>query len=322
MLKTVLTRSPKIFSRAFAPLRETLLLFLALSASLVNAEDQLVDQVAQKVRSKLEQIAGDASGVMGVVVEDLKGEHRFVVNEDREFAQGSAIKIPILLEVLKQADEGKLKLSDLHWIEKTRQVSGSGILSELGDHTTQMSVEDLCVVMIVLSDNTATNMLIDLVGMDNVTKTMQSLGCQHTKLRRRMLDTDASARGDENVSSPADAAKIMQLLYEGKFVSRRVSDHALSILRKEKPGAVKSALPAGVHVAFKVGEIPGVRTEWALVELKDRPYIVVAMGAFGLGDEFEDATKAISKTSYDFFSRIAKATKYGAYMDPAGWQAR
>jgi hypothetical protein len=46
------------------------------------------------------------------------------------------------------------------------------------------------------------------------------------------------------------------------------------------------------------------------------------MGAFGLGDEFEDATKAISKTSYDFFSRIAKATKYGAYMDPAGWQAR
>jgi beta-lactamase class A len=137
-----------------------------------------------------------------------------------------------------------------------------------------------------------------------------------------MLDTKASARGDENISSPGDAARILRLLYEGKFVSREVSKHALAILGKEKPGAVKSALPAGVHVAFKVGEIPGVRTEWAIVELKNRPYIVVTMGAFGLGDEFENATKEISKKAYEFFSRIAKASKYGAYMDPAGWQAR
>jgi beta-lactamase class A len=303
-------------------LRESILLCLIILASAVHAEDKLVDPVAKKVETQLQQIAEGLHGVMGFAVEDLKGEYRFAVNEDREFAQGSAIKVPILMEVLKQAAERKLKLSDLHWVEKKRQVSGSGILSELGDHTTQMSVEDLCVVMIVLSDNTATNMLIDLIGMENVTKTMESLGCKHTKLRRRMLDTAASARGDENISSPGDAAKILRLLYEGKFVSPDVSKHALAILGKEKSGAVKSALPAGVHVAFKVGEIPGVRTEWAIVELKNRPYIVVTMGAFGVGDEFEDATKEISKTAYDFFSRIAKASKYGAYMDPAGWQAR
>jgi beta-lactamase class A len=293
-----------------------------MSMNAARAEDKLVDLVAKKVEVQLHKIANKASGVMSFAVEDLKGEYRFALNEDREFAQGSAIKVAILMEVLKQADAGKLKLSDMHWVERKRQVSGSGILSELGDHTTQMSVEDLCVVMIVLSDNTATNMLIDLVGMENVTKTMESIGCKHTKLRRRMLDTAASARGDENISSPGDAAKILRLLYEGKFVSRAVSDHALAILGREKSGAVKSALPAGVHVAFKVGEIPGVRTEWAIVQLKDRPYIVVTMGAFGVGDEFQDATKEISKTAYDFYSRIAKATKYGAYMEPAGWQAR
>jgi beta-lactamase class A len=305
-----------------APLREIFFCCLMLSMNAVHAEDKLVDPVAKKVDARLEQIAEGVNGVMGFAIEDLKSEYRFAANDDREFAQGSAIKVPILMEVLKQADEGKLKLSDMHWVQKKRQVSGSGILSELGDHTTQMSVEDLCVVMIVLSDNTATNMLIDLVGMENVTKTMESLGCKHTKLRRRMLDTAASARGDENISSPGDAAEILRLLYEGKFVSRDVSKHALAILGKEKSGAVKSPLPAGVHVAFKVGEIPGVRTEWAIVELKNRPYIVVTMGAFGLGDEFEDVTKEISKMAYDFFSRIAKASKYGAYMDPAGWQAR
>lgn len=320
---------------AFAPLRETIFRRFALTAQIIiaaavsftlgasaRAEDDPVKAIQQKTQARLEQIVGGVKGVMGLVVEDLSGDYRFAVNEDREFAQASAIKIPILMEVLKQAHENKFKLSDKHWVEKKRQVAGSGILSELGDHTTQMSVEDLCVLMIVLSDNTAANMLIDMVGMENVTKTMESLGCKQTKLRRRMLDTAASARGEENVSTPAEAAKIMRLLHEGKFVNREVSDHVLSILRKDKPGAIKSALPAGVKVAFKTGEIPGVLTEWAIVELDRRPYVVIGMGAYGVGDEFEDAYRDASKAAYEFFSRLATATKYGAYLDQAAWEKK
>ena len=224
------------------------------------------------------------------------------------------------MEVLKQADAGKLDLKKKHWVEKKYQVAGSGILGELGDRTTQMSAEDLCVLMIVLSDNSATNILIDLVGMNNITDTMFSLGAEETRLQRRMMDTAASARGEENVSTPADAAKILRLLHEGKFVSREVSDHALAILRKEKPGDVKSALPIGVPVAFKAGSIPGVATEWAIVELENRPYLVVVMGAYGKGEEFKGAIRAVSQTAYDFFSRLATATKYGAYIDPEEWK--
>jgi beta-lactamase class A len=288
--------------------------------SLPARADDLVKPVEAKVQSRLEEIAAGVDGVMGIVVEDLTGEHRFAVNEDRQFAQASAIKIPILMEVLKQADSGKLDLKEKHWVEKKYQVAGSGILGELGDRTTQMSAEDLCVLMIVLSDNSATNMLIDLVGRENVTKTMASLGCKQTKLQRRMMDTAASARGDENVSTPADAAKILRLLHEGKFVSREVSDHALAILRKQKPGDVKSALPNGVPVAFKPGSIPGVSTEWAIVELENRPYLVVVMGAYGKGEEFKGAIREVSQVTYDFFSRLATATKYGAYIDPEEWK--
>jgi len=305
-----------------ASLRETLIAlalgWLAVCGQVVRAEESALTMVNQKTQARFEEIAEGVQGVMGIVVEDLAGEHRFAVNEDREFAQASAIKIPILMEVLKQADEGKIKLDDRHWVTKKHQVAGSGILSELGDHTTQMSVEDLAVCMIVLSDNSATNILIELVGMDNVTATMKSLGCEHTRLQRRMLDTEAAARGQDNLSTPADAARLMRLLAEGKFVSRKVCDHALEILRKPKPGAINSVLPSGVKVAFKPGEVPGVMTEWALVELKDRPYIVTVMGSFQLRDEFKDAMKQVSQTAYDFFQR-AGATKYGAYIDPEEW---
>jgi beta-lactamase class A len=156
------------------------------------------------------------------------------------------------------------------------------------------------------------------VGTDNVTATMKSLGCEHTKLQRRMMDTEAAARGQDNISTPAEAARLMRLMAEGKFVSRKVSEHALAILRKAKPGDIKSVLPEEVPVAFKPGAVPGVMTEWALVGLKGRTYIVVVMGSFQVKDEFKQAMKDVSQTAYDFFLR-AGATKYGAYIDPEEW---
>jgi beta-lactamase class A len=71
--------------------------------------------------------------------------------------------------------------------------------------------------MIVLSDNTAANMLIEIVGMENVNRTMTSLGLKQTRLQRKMLDTAASARGEENLSTPAEAARLMEILYRGGF---------------------------------------------------------------------------------------------------------
>src|SRR4051812_10178695 len=91
------------FLCALALLRETILSCLIVSTHAAHAEGKLVEPVVKKVQSQLDQIAGGVKGVMGLVVEDLGGEHRFAVNEDREFAQASAIKIPILMEVFKQA---------------------------------------------------------------------------------------------------------------------------------------------------------------------------------------------------------------------------
>lgn len=270
----------------------------------------------QKTETRLHEIAGRTRGVLGLSVLDLTNREQFGINEHNLFPQASAIKIPILMEVYKQAGQGKFNLADMRRIEKPDKTPGSGILSELGDGTVQMNLHDLCVLMIVLSDNTATNMLIDLVGMAGVNETLQSLGLKQTQLKRRMMDTGASLRGDENLSTPAEAARIMELLWRGEFINRDVCDEILAILKKPKPGGITSGLPAGTVVAFKPGGIAGVVTEWAVVLLKDRPYVVTIMENYGIKPDAPGAIAEISKVLHEYFHRLSLTTPFGSYVVP------
>jgi beta-lactamase class A len=272
----------------------------------------------EKTEAQMREIVRQARGVLGLSVVDLVSGARFGFNENNVFPQASAIKIPVLMEVYKQAGEGKFKLTDSRRIERKDMTPGSGVLSELGDGTVQLSLHDLCVLMIVLSDNTATNLLIDLVGMTNVNRTMESLGLKQTRLQRRMMDMPAAKRGDENLSTPAEAAQVMELLFRGEFLSRAVCDEILAILKKPKQSAISPGLPANIEIAGKPGGIAGVRTEWAIVLLKDRPYILAIMENYGAGPETSDAIKDISKILYSHFLRLSQASPHGVYIAPEG----
>ena len=271
--------------------------------------------IHDKTEARLKEIASRARGALGFTALDLTSGERFALNEDVSYPQASAIKIAILMEVFKQAHEGKFKLTDLRRIEQKDKTAGSGVLIELGDGTVQLSLRDLCVLMIVLSDNTATNLLLDLVGRDNLNRTLESLGLKQTRVRRRMMDTAASWRGDENLSTPAEAARIMEILFKGEFVNRQVCDEILTILKKPKPGGIKSGVPTEVPMAFKPGSISGVTTEWAIVFLKDRPYVLVVMENYGLEDDATTAMKELSQTLYEYFSRLARSTPHGAFVE-------
>ncbi|MDB6023533.1 MAG: Beta-lactamase [Pedosphaera sp.] len=270
--------------------------------------------IRQKTEARLREIVRRTRGALGLMVLDLTSDEQFAFNEHCVFPQASAIKIPILMEVYKQAGEGRLKLTDSHRIEKHDKTPGSGVLCELGDGTVQMNLHDLCVLMIVLSENTATNMLIDLVGMETVNQTLQSLGFKQTRLQRRMMDLAAAACGKENLSTPFEAARIMETLHRGEFISRVVCDDILAILKRPKPGAISSALPEGISIAFKPGAIGGVTTEWAIVLVKDRPYVVAVMENYGLDQEASGAIKEISKTLFDYFQRLSHSTPHGVFL--------
>lgn len=293
-----------------------LTLLYSLQFNLVYAQPDNWQIVRSKTEKKLQKMVEATRGVVGVSVLDLTDGERFTFNENLTFPQGSAIKIAILMEVYKQATEGKFKLTDLRWVDKPDKVGGSGVLNQLGDRTSQLSIRDLCVLMIVLSDNTATNMLIELVGMSNINKTMASLGLKQTLVQRKMMDTAARGRGDENLSTPLEGTHIMELLYKGQFLNQSACEDMLAILKKPKSGSIKAGLPAGIPVAFKPGGIPGVATEWAIVNLKERPYIVVIMGNYGLDNEFHEVMPKVSKVLYDYFWRKGRSTQFGTYVYP------
>lgn len=291
---------------------------MTLVVSQAWAQEENWKIISQKTRDRIVKVADSTQGVAGIVVVDLTSGERFGFQDDFIFPQGSAIKIPILMEVYKQAGERRFELKDKLEVSRGQQVGGSGVLKELGDGTSELSIRDLCVLMVLVSDNTATNILIDLVGMENVNRTLQSLGFHRTHLRRRMMNQAASARGDENTSTPTEAAEIMEILYRGEFLGREQSDDILSILRKRKSGGINAVLPANIPVSFKPGGIAGVATEWAIVELPERPYIVVVMENFGLNNEATELMGEISHIAYDYFNRIGRATRYGTYVNRPG----
>ena len=293
-----------------------LLAFGLLIPLTATAQPEPLQLIGEKTESRLREIAGATRGVLGVVAVDLTSGERFAINENVVFPQGSAIKVPILIEVYKQAGEGKFKLTDRLPVRKASQVGGDGVLQHFGDGTSELSIADLCALMIVLSDNTATNILIELVGRESVNSTLASLGFAKTRLQRKMMDLAALGRSEDNLSTPAEAARLMELLYRCEILSRAACDDILSLLKRAQGGVLKKALPADLPIATKPGEIPGVRTEWAIVFLEQRPYVVAVMESYSLEDDAARDLHEISRVLYDYFRRRACSNRYGACVDP------
>ena len=153
----------------------------------------------ERVRS----IDARLDGVLGVYAIDLTDGHSLEYHGNTVVAQASSIKIPILVELFRQARAGKFLLSDTLTLQPSEAVGGSGRLQiMLRAHPLTLSIDDLAVAMIQHSDNTATNKIIGLIGIESVNASLERAGFQHTRLQRRMMDTAAAAADKENISSP------------------------------------------------------------------------------------------------------------------------
>jgi beta-lactamase class A len=289
------------------------ILALAMSAVPVRTHGQAehLQQVSLKYQATLDRIARDVPGVMGIAVVDLTTGETFGVNESLVFPQGSSIKVALLIELYLQAEQGRLNLNEPVRISADVRTGGSGILQHFTDGASAVSLRDLAVLMIVLSDNTATNVLIDRVGMANVNSTMTALGFGRTKLQRRMIRPHDSAAGRENVSTPAEAAGIMERIATCQLP---LSAEACSDLRAilELPKTNPGSLPSATRVAWKSGSIEGVRAGWGIVDLPGRPFAIAVMVNYADGGAAADAIGAALNATYAHFARLAGATPNGA----------
>lgn len=289
----------------------TVILTAATISAPLTAQEANLDMLRAKLRREILKISNDHDGVVGVAIKDLTAGEEILFNEKLTFPTGSSIKIPVLAELYRQAAEGKYKLTDKRVASDRDKVGGSGILLHFSDSGSDLSLSDLGVLMIVLSDNTATNMLIDQVGMGNVNRMLDAHGLSEIRLRRKMIDQAASARGDENTATPEAAMKLMEKLYRGEIGNPEVSAQVIRTLKLRKSSPIPALLPQTVEIANKPGGIEGVSCDWAVVYIPRRPYAIAVMTNYN-GDGANDTIAQISKAAYEYFSRLSRSTPYGA----------
>lgn len=271
-----------------------------------------------KLGGEIAEAERGLDGVMGVAIEDLTTGKKFFLHSDEVFPQASSIKIAVLAELYHQAQlsehgaAGKAKLTDLYTVRSADIVPDSDILQGLTPAVTQITNRDLATMMVAVSDNSATNILIDRVGMENVNALMDSLGLQHTRLRRKMMDLKAAAEGRENVSTPGEMMSLLENIYSGQVLDKKMTEDFLRMLATHKDSWIPRDLPSDLRIANKPGALEGVRNDSGIVFVQNRPFVICVMTTY-LRNE-RDGEKAISRVAaaaYSMFERLGSASEYG-----------
>jgi beta-lactamase class A len=266
----------------------------------------------QKLEASIQEVDQHLDGVMGVAIEDLATSDHYFLHEDEVFAQASSIKITVLADLYLQVQQGKLKLTDSYTVQSADLVPDSDIMGGLTPGVTRLTLRDLATMMVAVSDNSATNVLIDRVGMQNVNAILDSLGLTHTRLRRKMMDLQAAKEGRENISTPREMMTLLDAIYHGKVLSQDSTADFFQMLSTNKSSFIPRDLPADLKIANKPGELEAVRNDSGIVFVEGRPYVICVMTAF-LRNE-RDGEEAISKVSLEawrMFDRLSRASEYG-----------
>lgn len=271
---------------------------------------------------RINEIIGTVEGVIGVAARTLEGNAEIMVNATQVFPTASTIKVPVLYELYRQAEMGLVDLKQRIPLKAEHRVNGSGVLQDL-DFDLNVTVRDLAVLMTVVSDNTATDMLFELVGRDKVYQTMQELGLEQTNVaitlremmyllagydindpsktyevvRQRLTSARSEDKGrataetDNDVSSPLDMVQLLTLIAKAQTLSRASCDDMIEIMARQKFNEIIPLyLPYGTRVAHKTGWIVTVRADVGIVYAPEHPYTVALM-AKQVVDEIETPRK-------------------------------
>ncbi len=284
--------------------------------------------------STIDEAISRVKGVVGVAVKHLETGREIGIRADETFFTASTLKVPLLVELYRQVDAGRIDLSRRVEFTKDLLVPGSGVLRYLGEGL-RPTLQDLAMLMTIVSDNVATDVLYELVGRERLNESMLELGFtktripmstrellfsivgldpnnpQHTfeeALRRRDeghvdLEGDAYSEERSDVSAPAEMSRLLEMVYLGEVLSESSTEAALHILKSQKLNTViPYYLPEGTVVAHKTGGVPGVRCDVGIVYGPTGPYTVALM-AKGIEDrtDLDPSLAKVSRAVYDEF---------------------
>jgi beta-lactamase class A len=311
-------------------MRLAVLVFLVATAHAADAPVNLKQQVLwDHLRLAVAEEEQQLDGVLGVAILDLNSGQQLLVRPDEVFPQASSIKIAVLAELYHQAQQsahgvtGKATLKDRYVVRAADIVADSSILGGLTPGVSSLTNRDLATIMVAVSDNSATNVLIDRLGMDNVVRLTESLGLAHTQLRRKMMDLQAAAQGRENISTPREMMGLLEQIYRGKVIEPPLLDDFFNVLATHKDSWIPRDLPADLKIANKPGELEGVRNDSGIVFVKNRPYVICVMTTYLANERAgEETITRISRLAYESFDRLSRASDLGRVISPGNGGAR
>lgn len=252
------------------------------------------------LENKLRDFISTQEGNIAVAVKDFKGGREIKINADMEFPSASIIKLSIMSELFNKINDGIYSLDDEIEIKEEMKTGGDGILKELNCGN-KFTLKEICTLMIIVSDNTATNILIDLLGMDNINSAIAKLGLKKTRLQRKMMDSQAAKEGRNNFTTADDFFRILELIYKGENVNEAYSIMMLDILKRQQVrGRLDLYLPEEVVIAHKTGDLDNLEHDGGIVYLPGGEYIIcVLTNEVKTNKEGREIIGKISKMVYD-----------------------
>lgn len=277
-------------------------------------------------------------GTIGVAVKHLETGEEFLIEGDTLFPMASVFKVPVIITLYKQVEEGKINLDEKIEMTDYARVPGSGLLKQLTPGL-GMPVRDYRTLMMIISDNTATDMIVNLVGKENVNETMRKLGLKKTRImtcreilfelaglgdippedrtierfnkrvRRRRPDRGSQRveRKWDNVSTPRDMMLLLEKICKGEATSRSSCDEIIDLMKRCQTGRnrIWKYLPRGeVEVAHKTGTVRGVVNDVGIVFPHEKePYILCCFTKeLSANSDGEEAIATVSKIAYEHFT--------------------
>ncbi len=240
----------------------------------------------------------ELQGNVGVYYKDLTTGESFGIRDDEQYLAASVIKLMVLLEAFKQESQGEISFDQLVEINESDKLPSCGSLTYMHNGL-KVTIMDLCVLMIIQSDNTATNIMIKLLGMDAINTTIKELGFERTKLNRLLFDSEEQKKGKENYISPMEMGIFLEKLYKGELISEKASLAMLDIMKKQQLNhKIPYYIPKAVKIAHKTGEDDGITNDVALV-FSEKPFII-CFTAYGTNVQMtEEFYRKSAKLCYD-----------------------
>ena len=234
-----------------------------------------------KLRLALEEASERYKGVMGVAVKDLTTGEAILINGDEVFPVASTIKVPILIEFYRRVEAKTLDpMAPVNYIE-SHKAGGSGVIKTLTPGAVTMPLIDYASLMINVSDNSSTNHLIDVLGMEKINDVCELMGLRTTRLARKMMDMEAFKAGKDSFTTPREMVAMFEELHMCKALTPFVCGETLKMLRRPKEGMVqgviRNAVPDSVEVADKSGWVGGATLDAGIVYQPKRPYAVALL---------------------------------------------